>query len=108
MLLLNCFTGYYQPDNDVFIHSFGSEQVTVQPGANAAFICNATTAGNSTATFEWRNVAPLLPEMDIDGNDRIAVSNLTKDEVERLCEGISGVYYLPLRSVFGRDPEVES
>lgn len=48
------------------------------------------------------NILPLA----IKGS-RMAVSNLTKEIVDRLCEGLSGVYHLPLQSMFGRDPEVE-
>lgn len=78
----------------------------VRPGDNAVFLCNATTAGNSSAAFEWVMVTP-LPEAAVESNNRITVSTFTSDVVDEVCKGIAGVYQLPLQSVLGRDLDVE-
>ena len=79
--------------------------MTVQPGASEVFICNATTEVDSNVTVEWTLVT-FLPQASIEETE-MTVSNLTEDTVQRLCQGLSGVYYFPLEAIIGRNPEVD-
>lgn len=72
-------------------------------GANRAFICNGTVAGNSSSGLQWEIYNPDQPSSgfplpQVPSQQELSPADLIAGTLQDLCQGLSGAYFLPLRS----------
>lgn len=96
--ILCIFLVYFQPSVEVVIEPLASSFVTLETGANSVILCNSTVAGNSTLRLQWEVSENTIPPAPVEGNVVLSPADLTKETVNFLCDGITGVFDLPLQN----------
>ena len=93
----------------VDIQLFPDKPILLNDGADIAIVCNATTAGDSSASLEWAvsQQFSLVPKADFVGEELTETNLTSQDIVESLCQGKSGVFSLPLQSFLAPSSTVD-